>query len=501
MQRLSSASLSSLSRAVAVPLYDRAAVRTGIVHVGVGGFHRAHEAMYLDLLMNRGTAFDWGICGVGLLPGDRRMQQVLDEQDCLYTLVVKHPDGRLEPRVIGSLVEYLYGPEDTEAVVEKMASIHTRIVSLTITEGGYNLNTVTGEFDEQDPEVARDLVPNARPGTVFGILTEALVRRRDRGIPPFTVLSCDNIEGNGDIARRAFSAFARLRGPELGEWMRREVRFPNSMVDRITPVTVDADRARVASEFGIEDGWPVVCEPFAQWVVEDFGGGRPPLEQAGAQIVHDVRPFELMKLRLLNASHQVMGYLGYLSGYRYVHEVCEDPLFVGLLLGYMSREASPTLLPVPGIDLAAYQRTLIDRFASPAIADTLARQCVDSSERIPKFLLPVVREQIARGGELWRSALTVAAWARYAEGVDEQGAPIDVVDRRRDELMLAARRQGGDELAFLRDRRIFQDLIDQPVFVAAYLEALRSLHARGARATLQALSGRTHPHADGGSQP
>ncbi len=486
--RLSSAALAALPGSVTVPGYDRSRLTAGIVHVGVGGFHRAHQAMYIDRLLTAGASHDWGICGVGLLPGDRAMQLVLQAQDCLYTLVVKHPDGTLEPRVIGSLVDYLFAPDDPEAVIEKMAAPGTRIVSLTITEGGYGLHAVTGEFDGQDPGVVADLRPGALPVTVFGLVTEALARRRRRGLPPFTVLACDNLEGNGGLARRAFAGFARLRDPELGEWVAREVHFPNSMVDRITPATTDADRAVLADRFGIEDGWPVVCEPFTQWVLEDnFGAGRPALDRSGVQLVDDVRPYELMKLRLLNAGHQAICYLGFLAGYRYVDEACQNPAFVRFLLGYMTSEATPTLAPVPGIDLADYQHTLIERFANPNIRDTLARLCAQGSDRLPKFLLPVIRERLASGGELERSALVVAAWARYAEGVDEQGNPINVVDDRRDQLMRAAGRQRQDQLAFLRERALFGDLADQPRFTTAYLAALRSLHTRGALATVESI--------------
>ncbi len=479
----------SLSADIAVPNYERSQVSTGIVHFGVGGFHRAHEAMYVDRLLDAGGDRTWGICGVGVLPGDRAMKEALQGQDCLYTLVIKHPDGALEPRVIGSIVEYLFAPDDPDAVIEKMAAPSTRIVSLTVTEGGYNVHPVTGQFNEQDPAVAHDLGPGAIPETVFGLVTEALVRRRARGLVPFTVMSCDNIAGNGDVARSMFSAFARLRDPELGDWVERAVPFPNSMVDRITPVTSDEDRAVLAERFDLEDAWPVVCEPFTQWVLEDvFAAGRPPWQEVGVQLVEDVEPYELMKLRLLNASHQAMCYLGYLSGYRYAHEVCQDPLFTSFLLAYMDREATPTLPPVPGVDLASYKHTLIERFANPEVRDTLARLCAESSDRIPKWLLPVVRAQLETGGEIELAALVVAAWARYAEGVDEQGKAIEVVDRLRDELMAAAGRQREDPTAFIVNRELFGDLIDDERFVAAYTTSLRSLHDRGARATLEALA-------------
>lgn len=487
MVALSAANLASLNPDVPVPRYDRGQVSVGIVHFGVGGFHRAHQAMYLDRLMNDGAALDWGICGVGVLPGDRRMADALAAQDHLYTLVVKHPDGAWEPRVIGSIVDYLFAPENPEAVLERMADPATRIVSLTVTEGGYNIHAVTGEFDPEDPGVRRDLEPGAVPSTTFGLITEALVRRRDRGLAPFTVLSCDNIQGNGDVARRAIAAFARLRDPALGEWVEREVEFPSSMVDRITPVTTDADRAELASRFGIEDQWPVVCEPFTQWVAEDRFAARPPLADAGVQLVEDVEPYELMKLRLLNASHQALCYFGYLAGHRLVHEAAQDPLFADFLLAYMDSEATPTLRPVPGIDLRAYKAKLIERFSNEQVRDTIARLCAESSDRIPKWLLPVVAENLDTGGPVILSAAVVASWARYAEGVDEDGNPIQVVDRLADTVTAAAREQRRDQLAFLRNRELFGDLVDQERFSAAYLAVLKSLHDKGARTTLEAL--------------
>jgi len=490
VRKLSLATTGDLRDQVPVPEYDRTAVRPGIVHFGVGGFHRAHQAMYLDRLMNEGHALDWGICGVGVMPQDRRMSEVMSAQDCLYTLVVKHPDGTLEPRVIGSIVDYLFAPDDPEAVLARMADPATRIVSLTVTEGGYHVNQVTGELDASDAGLAADLLPGATPVSVFGFVIEALARRRAAGIPPFTVMSCDNIPGNGHVARKMLTSFARLKDPELADMIERQVRFPNSMVDRITPVTADADKKALADRFGIDDGWPVVCEPFTQWVLEDdFGGDRPPFEDVGVQLVNDVEPYELMKLRLLNASHQALCYLGYLAGYRYAHEVCQDKLFVDFLLGYMEEEATPTLPPVPGVDLERYKHQLIERFANPEVRDTLARLCAESSDRIPKWLLPVVREQLAAGRGIKRAALVVAAWARYAEGTDEQGEPIEVVDRLRDKLVERAQHNREDPLLFVSDRDLFGDLVDDERFVRAYTSALSSLHERGARATLEGQAG------------
>jgi mannitol 2-dehydrogenase len=356
-------------------------------------------------------------------------------------------------------------------VIERMAREEIRIVSLTITEGGYDL--------------AND--PTPRTGT-WALVAEALGRRRERGSEPFTVMSCDNLQGNGQVARAALTTAARLDDPELAHWIDEKVSFPNTMVDRITPITTDADRATIRDRFGVEDRWPVVCEPFVQWVLEDdFSAGRPPYEAAGVQVVRDVAPYETMKVRLLNGSHQALAYFAYLCGYRLVHEAVQDELLSRFLRAYMREEVAPTLRPVPGVDLERYQDQLIERFSNAAVRDTVARLCESSSDRIPAFVLPAIRDQLAGGGELRRSAAVVASWARYAEGVDERGEPIAVVDRRAEGLTARALRQRGDSDAFLTDRELFDGLPDDERFVQAYREALASLHANGARATLAAL--------------
>jgi mannitol 2-dehydrogenase len=483
--RLDATTLHDLGPAVSTPGYDRGAVRTGIVHLGVGGFHRSHQAMYLDRLMDHGQALEWGICGVGVLPADARMRDVLAAQDGLYTLVLAHPDGVVEARVIGSMVEYLFAPDDPEAVLQRMADPQVRIVSLTVTEGGYN-TTGIGHFDTSEPGVVADAAPGAVPRTVFGLVVEALARRRAHGVPPFTVVSCDNMPHNGDVAADSFTAFARLRDPELGDWVQAEVRFPNSMVDRITPGTTDAQRAEVTERFGVEDGWPVVAEPYVQWVLQDdFCLGRPPLEDAGVQVVADVEPYEQMKLRLLNAGHQCLGYLAALAGWTSIHDAAQDPDMRAFLLGYMAEEATPTLAPVPGIDLAQYRTDLLDRFSNAHVRDTVARLCVDSSERMPKFLLPVVHDALAEGRDVTRAAVAVAGWARWAAGTDDAGHDLELFDPRADALRAAAREE--DPLAFLRLQEVFGDLADDERFTGPYRRALASLTEHGARATLQAV--------------
>ncbi len=462
------------------------------MHVGVGGFHRAHQAMYVDRLLEEadGSAVDWGICGVGLMPDDARMRDALAPQDGLYTLTQRHPDGHEETRVIGSLVDYLFAPADPEAVLDRLASPDTRIVSLTITEGGYNFAPATGRFDERDPGVRADLEPGAVPRTVFGYVVEALRRRREAGLGSFTVMSCDNIAGNGEVAREMFTSFACLKDPDLADWMSEHTAFPSSMVDRITPATSPELVDDVERRTGLVDRSPVVTEPFTQWVLEDhFVAGRPRLERVGVQIVDDVAPYERMKLRLLNGSHQALAYFGHLLGHRFVHDATEDPLLHELVRVYMDEEAEPTLGPVPGIDLADYKRTLFERFGNHHIADTVPRLAAEASDRIPKWVVPVVRDQLLAGGPVRASAAVVAAWTRYAEGVDEHGRSFEVVDRLADRLVPLARRSRQEPLAFLQDEELFGDLARQPGFTEPYLHTLGLLRTVGARATLAALVG------------
>jgi mannitol 2-dehydrogenase len=462
--KLNNATLTSLP--ITTPSYDRSSVSVGIAHIGAGHFHRAHQAMYIDRLLQRGLAQEWGICGVGVMPGDWTMRDVLRDQDGLYTLIAEHPDGSRDARVIGSIIDYRYAPHDPEAALEVLAAPTTRIISLTITEGGY-----------RDPD-----------GPAFSLITDALARRRDRGIPAPTIASCDNIESNGAVAQGAVLANAEQRNPELARWAAEHVRFPSSMVDRITPSTTLEMAASVRRDFGVADRWPVVAEPFAAWVLEDdFADGRPPLEQAGVLLVDDVVPYESMKLRMLNAGHQCLCYFAHLCGYEFVHDAARDPLFAEFLLAYFDFEAIPTLPPVPGIDLHDYSRALIERFANPGTRDTVARLCAYSSDRIPKWLLPVICDNLSGDGSVRLGAAVVASWARYAEGVNEWGEPFEVVDQLADSLVPIARSQHKHPCAFLEITGLFGDLAHQPRFAQAYRWALESLHHKGARATLEAL--------------
>jgi mannitol 2-dehydrogenase len=423
------------------------------------------------------------------MPGDQSIHDALSRQDRLYTLVTRDGIGRLEARVIGSLVDYLYAPHDPDRVLQVLTHPRTRIVSLTVTEGGYNIDPASGKFDIDNPVIQADLIPGAVPSTMFGYVVEALRRRRALGMRPFTVMSCDNVQANGKITRLSVMSFAALRDPELAEWIGRAVAFPSSMVDRITPTTTQADVAELSDEFDVDDACPVVCEPFSQWVLEDaFVDGRPALEKADVQLTSDVEPYERMKLRLLNAGHQAIAYNGHLCGYVYAHEAASDPVFVEFLLGYMNDEARPTLGVVPGIDLDEYIRTLIARFSNPAIRDTVARLCAFSSDRIPKWVLPVIRANLVADGEITRAVAIVASWARYAEGRDEKGEPIDIQDALRDEIMARASQQTDDPLAFVRNRQLFGDLVDNAEFARCYESCLKSFHAIGARCTLQSIN-------------
>ena len=484
--KLNNASLKNLPSNVRGPAYDRLGITDGILHIGVGGFHRAHQGVYVDDVIRETGANQWGICGVGLLQHDSRMRDALAPQDCLYTVVERGPGADTKARVIGAMTSFLFAPENTEAVLEKMASADIRIVSLTITEGGYYLDPETGESNLDHPDIVHDLQHPAQPVGAFGYLAEALDRRRQRGLKPFTVMSCDNVQSNGDVTRRMLLAFAGRRDPSLREWIAENGAFPNSMVDRITPATTDADRAMIRETYGIDDAWPVVTEPFRQWVIEDaFCDGRPAWERVGVQMTSDVHPYETMKIRLLNASHSAMGYLGYLAGFEYIHEVIADPLFREFVLDFMNEEVTPILAEVPGVDLATYKKTLVERFSNPAIKDQVSRICMDGSAKIPKFILPTIREQLQRGGPTRRASLVIASWCRAMAGTDDQGAKIEVQDPMAGVLSERARAAGRDPEKFFAVREVFgEDLPQSTVFVEQVREALESLYDLGAKKTL-----------------
>ncbi len=460
---LSAKTLHLLPAPVAGPGYDRAGISAGIVHIGVGGFHRAHEAVYVDDLMTGGGAREWGICGVGLRPEDKPMRDALTSQDCLYTLVTRDAEGDLA-RVIGSLVRYLFAPEEEEVFRAALAAPETRIVSLTITEGGYT----------PQPE---------QPQNVFRYLADALRQRRDGGVKPFTVLSCDNLPGNGDAAKRAL--LASTPDTDLAHWIAQNAAFPNSMVDRITPQTTDADRELVRVEFGISDAWPVVCEPFKQWIIEDdFCDGRPAWEEVGVQFVPDVAPYETMKLSLLNGSHFALAYLGFLAGFSTVPEVMADPKFRLFIQRLMDNEVTPLLPAVPGIDLTDYKATLLVRFDNPAIKDQITRLCLNGSGKFPQYLLPSLQKAVRTGRPHRLLTLALAGWMRYLTGTDEQGQAYLIDDPRAKELQTLAKQGGTDPRPLLALTDLFGDLGQSESFVRQLTNDLQELDQNGARQTL-----------------
>lgn len=481
--KLNQANLSNLRDSVRVPQYDRRSITNGIVHIGVGGFHRAHQALYLDEYFHQNPGSEWGICGVGLLEFDKRMRDALQSQDCLYTLVERSTAGD-NARVIGSITQYLFAPENRQAVIDQMANPATKIVTLTITEGGYYYIEGSGEFDVNHPTIQHDLQHPDEPIGVYGFLTAALEQRRQQGLPPFTVLSCDNLQGNGNIVRKMLTAFAELQNPQLSQWIADRVAFPNCMVDRITPATTPSDIAMVQEQFGIEDAFPVVAEPFLQWVVEDhFCAGRPELETVGVQFTDDVHPYEMMKIRLLNASHLLIGYLGTLMGYTFVHETMNDALIRQAVERLMD-EVTPTLQPVPGIDVEQYKRTLVERFANPKIKDQLPRVSLNGSAKLPKWVLSSLRDKLEQKGAIDYISLTIAAWFRYLNGQDDQGNPITIDDPMADLLSERARSGGADPTSLLSLSELFGDLPQSSRFVDALTNHLHNLYELGAKETL-----------------
>jgi mannitol 2-dehydrogenase len=483
--QLNAANLNLLDPKIQVPKYDRQKVGQPIMHVGVGGFHRAHQALYTDDLLQQGGDSHWGYCGVGLLMHDARIRDVMLSQDCLYTLVERSLEGD-KARIIGSIVNFLFAPDDPQKVIEQMASPQTRIVSLTITEGGYYIDQSTGDLDEKHPDIQYDLAHPHEPRCSFGYLLESLDRRRIRGLPPFTLMSCDNIQSNGEVAKKMLTAFAELRDPVLRNWLTEKCPFPNSMVDRITPATTDEHRTLVKEKFGIDDGWPVMTESFKQWVIEDhFINGRPAWELVGAQMTTDVLPYEKMKLRLLNASHQALCYIGMLLGDQLVHETMNDQDIRKLVKKMMDDEVTPLLSEVPGVDLTDYKKTLIERFANPAIRDQLSRIGIYGSSGIPKFVLPSIEEQLQRGGPIQLLSFTVASWFRYLTGLDESGKELPMLDPMAQTLRERARAAGRDARQLLAMREIFSpELASSPAFVKQVTDTLHRFYEEGARSTL-----------------
>ncbi|NHW99467.1 mannitol dehydrogenase family protein [Pseudomonas koreensis] len=487
--KLNEQNLHRLAPEVQLPAYNLSDTRQGIAHIGVGGFHRAHQAYYTDALMNTGQALDWAICGVGLRAEDRRARDDLKEQDYLFTLFELGDSDDIGVRVIGAIRDMLLAEDGAQALIDKLADPQIRIVSLTITEGGYCIDDSNGEFMAHLPQIQHDLANPQTPKTVFGFLCAALEKRRGAGTPAFTIMSCDNLPHNGAVTRKALLAFATLRDPGLRDWIEQNVSFPNAMVDRITPMTSTAHRLQLADKHAVDDNWPVVCEPFVQWVLEDkFVNGRPAWEQVGVQFTDDVSPYEEMKIKLLNGSHLALTYLGFLKGYRFVHETMNDPLFVRYMRAYMDLDVTPQLAPVPGIDLTDYKNTLVARFSNQAIADQLERVCSDGSSKFPKFTIPTINRLIADGKETRRAALVVAAWALYLKGVDENGDTYGIPDPRAEFCQGLVADDALITQRLLAVEEIFGTAIPRSAaFVAAFEWCCNSLREVGVTRTLERI--------------
>jgi fructuronate reductase len=481
---LSRTTLADLPASVEKPGYDPAGIAVGIVHLGLGAFHRAHQAVFTDAILQQDAA--WGICGVSLRNPDSR--DALAPQDNVYTLAVR--DGDKETlRVIGSIAETLVAPEAPERVLARMSDPAVRIVSLTVTEKGYCHNPATGELDEAHPDIVHDLAHPQRPRSAPGFIVEALSRRRAAGIPPFTLLSCDNLPANGRTLKRIVARLAALRDRQLGEYAG-AIACPSTMVDRIVPATTDADRSAVSRTLGVADAWPIVTEPFSQWVLEDdFPAGRPAWEKAGAVFSKDVTPFELMKLRLLNGSHSALAYLGFLAGAATVAEAMILPDMEKLIERMMAEEVTPTLPNLPGFDLPAYRRALRQRFHNKALHHRTAQIAMDGSQKLPQRLLNTIRNRLKAGAPFERLALGVAAWMRYASGIDEQGAAILVQDPLAERIagMVRPLKRPEDIVsAFVGVKEVFgEDLPKNPVFVEAVTAKFAALHSGGAAAAIR----------------
>jgi mannitol 2-dehydrogenase len=481
--RLSLGTLGQASAKAAVPSYSRGDLKPGIIHFGVGNFHRAHMAVYLDELFGMGLDHDWAILGAGVLPSDGAMREKLAGQDYLTT-VVEQDVNRSGARVTGAMVDFL-DPADREGMIEAMAAPSIRIVSMTITEGGYFINPAMGRFDPGYAPIAEDGRNPSDPKTVFGLIVAGLRRRRERGIPPFTVMSCDNIPGNGHVTQEAVTGLARLSDPALADWIDANVAFPNGMVDRITPATGQRERDIARDVYGIEDAWPVFCEEFKQWVLEDhFPLGRPALEKVGVQFVKDVAPFEHMKIRILNGGHASIAYPAALLDIHFVHEAMEDPSVSGFLEKLERDEIVPIVPPVPDTNLDDYFALIVRRFANPKIGDTIPRLAQDASNRQPKFVLPSTADRLRQGLDVKGLALVSAFWCRYLAGTTESGKPIDINDVNAPRLQPTALAAKDDPDAFLVHEDIFGLVSGSDVFRQRFATALHSLWSVGTRETI-----------------
>lgn len=478
--------MNTRSQTVHLPAYDRSKLRPGIVHIGLGNFHRAHMAVYLDDLFAMGLSQDWAILGAGVREGDARMRDALIAQDCLSTVIELDPAGK-SARRIGAMTGFIEVQADNAALIAAMAAPEIRIVSLTVTEGGYFIDPATGEFDPSAPEIAADAANPHR--TAFGAIIAALKLRRAAGTQPFTVMSCDNLPGNGHVTEAAVVGLARLSDPALADWIKANVAFPNGMVDRITPGTGPRERAMAAS-FGIDDPVPVTCEPFRQWVLEDnFPAGRPNLEAVGVTFTPHVHAYEAMKIRILNGGHATIAYPGGLLDIEYVHEAMAHPLILGFLNKLETTEIIPTIAPVPNTDLTEYYAQIVQRFSNPEVADTERRLCLDGSNRQPKFIVPPLRDALALGQKAEGLALVSALWCRYCAGKSDNGTAIAPNDPNWDALQACAIAAQSNPQAWLEQRTIYGDLADHPTFPATFAAQLARVRDEGCEAALRAYIG------------
>jgi mannitol 2-dehydrogenase len=462
-RRLSTSTLEAIERGgIPAPHYDRAALTPRILHIGVGGFHRAHMALYVDELAGAGGG--WGIRGIGLLEADRRIASVLESQDYLYTLIERDSNGS-RPRIVGSIVDYRLVADDAAAFARELARPEIAILSMTITEGGYSL-------DKPNP-------------TIEAIVTGLDARRAESGAQ-LTILSCDNLPGNGTVAREAVTRVCEARSDDLVRYVETACTFPNSMVDRITPQTTDADRAFLHDEWGLDDGWPVVSEPFRQWVLEDsFAAGRPRFEDVGVLFTDRVHDWELYKLRMLNATHACISYLMAIAGVVYVDEAVAIPEVRQYLEQFLSTEAIPTLTEIPGHPAAEYGRTVLARYENTGVRDQIARLCIDGTAKFPSFLIPTVERQLELEGPVECAALALAGWARYLATVP---AAERAYDPHGDRAATFAARSIADPPAFLEFDQVFTPrLRESERFRDAFVAASTALAERGSVGAMQRL--------------
>jgi mannitol-1-phosphate/altronate dehydrogenase len=487
---LNDGTLSKLPSGVATPPYDRARLKRGIAHFGVGNFHRAHQAFYIDRCLALPAQSDWGIVGIGLTGGERgrRKAEQFRSQDCLYSLTVAPAKGGTSVRVIGAQVDYLLAPEQPAEVLTLLTDPALRIVTLTITEGGYHVPPGSDVFVADHPDVAHDLTGDGDPRTVFGFVAKALARRRSTGIKPFTVVSCDNLRHNGEVARAAFVGFARALDQELGGWIDSNVTFPNSLVDRITPSVTAEDAARLNAASGLTDQIPLVAEDFSQWVIEDrFTDGRPALHDVGVQFSDQVKLWEQVKVRVLNAGHLTLTYPGLLLGYREVAEAMRDPHIPLLLERFLDKVVLPLLEPPRDVNLPDYKNTVLERFSNEAMHDQLTRIASDSASKVPVFLTTTIQQVLARSTDHQIPAFILASWSRVLQGKDDAGKSFEVTEPHLGETARRLLIAGDPREALSAEPLLASGASEHADFVATFESYRRALAERGAEATLRAV--------------